>query len=597
MATFCIPDSPGVPGLSGQPPYWLPAGPYPTRTELDDPRWRGAYRRNFNGDVAFRATYDVEGGQKSLYLSWNALFVPELNDADDRLYVGFRPGAGGDALVLRIQAHGTPGSETAANVQVIDAFTNTGPGGSWVLVNPEPSWVDQNTRMWMEPGGGTSGSFAVQMRVPITVAGGVTNAAGPQLGDDPDVWWFVTGGSGVGIIELCESPNLGTTMLDLADDAYPDPADWDRLSTIAGDAACPTTGGVALASTDVGTTNTPNSRILFDPDVPVASRPTNVFFARPRNYTGDPISTGDISARFRIANWGSIADPNAAWVDIPGGGGVASGSNIPAIPSGDPPPASNPISFNWKLNDADIATFITGATTHKCILVEMDGPNLTFFNESVYRNMDFGEASTFKREAEISIAGLKGVDGDGPRRDVYLAIETRNMPAVVKPGEGPGHDVELPGSGQDGQSGPKDKQAQADPNPTHTVTWKQAHAMAVGGRLSEDVVQTFMPTYRVHVYYDTGRRLDGRVILRPQTYFGYFINHEGDLYGWRQELHASPEAELKEIREGFFRISVPKDKSAQVTTVIEARESGGGPENGPGTPPKGCLAALFDLFK
>lgn len=610
MATFCIPDAPGVPGLYGQPPYWLPAGLYPLRTELDDPRWHGAYRRNFNGDVAFRAIQDANGSPKSLYLSWNALFLPNLDDADDRLYVGFRPNGGTTALVLKILVHagGSVAAGDAKNVGAIDAFTNTGPGGSWVTV-ATPTWVNQNTNAWVELLGGDTGSFAVQMRVPISTSGGVTNGAGPQLGNDPSVWWFVTGSDVDGnFIELAKSPNLGT-IGDLFDSTFPDPGGWDRLSTIAGDPQCPTTGGVALMSTDIGTMNTPNSLIGYNLANPSAG-PNNVFFARPRNYTGATIPVGGIKARFRIAKWGSVADPDTDWVTIPGGGGldgtgVASTASIPAIPSGSAPPSTNPITFNWQLNGADIAAFITGATPHKCMLVEMDGPGLTFFNESVYRNMDFGSASTFKREAEISIAGLKGVEGDGPRRDVYLAIETRNMPAVVKPGEGPGHDVELPwDSGQgDGDQNPKPKQAQQQVPVPHKVTWKQAHAMAVGGGLSEDVIETFMPTYRVHVYYDTGRRYDGRVILRPQTYFGYFINHEGDLYGWRQELHASPDAELKVIREGYYyRVSIPKDKSVQVTTVIEARESGGGgPETGPGdapgTPPKGCLAALFDLFK
>lgn len=589
MATFCFPNAPGVPGLSGQPPYWLPGGPYPQRTELDDPRWRGAFRRtDANGEVIFRAVYDVESGQKSLYLSWHAPFVPDLDDTNDQLYVGLLPNGGSTAMVIRIQAHTSEVAAVAQPVGPIDVFTKSQaagvwPAGAWSPVPAEPTWIAQNTHAWITPSVGTSGAYAVQMRVPISTSGSVTNNAGPNLGDEFDVWFFMVGGSGAGPVELAELPDFGTTFLNLADDEYPNPdngAGWDHVSTVAGDPACPTTGGVALSSVDIGTTNTPASKILFDPDVAVPSRPVNTFFARPRNYTGSTINTGDLTARFRIANWGSIADPTASWVNIPGGGSVASSSNIPAIPAGAAPPATNPINFNWRLDDADITTFITGATPHKCVLVELNGPGLVFFNDSVYRNMNFVDASVFKQEAEINIRGLGPAPGGGAHRDVYLAIEKHQMPSKISPDEQPPDTVPLPPEPSFPDDGDDDDiiidvagrggRSREEPR---NVPVEKAISLAKDGQLTEDVIQSFMPTYRVHVYHDTGGRIGGRPVLRPQTYFGYFVEHDGPLTGWRDQLQAPASAQLEEISENFYKIVVPNDGTAKITTVIEAVET------------------------
>jgi hypothetical protein len=574
---FCIPRAQGVPGFSNQPPYWLPGHPtFPENTELDDPRWRGAYRRNINGDVAFRALYhdapphpptgdDVIVNQRSLYLSWHALFVPDLDDANDLLYVGLQASTGGTAMVIRIQVHSGETAQTAANVHSISVFTSS--GGAWSSV-ADPTWIDANTRAWVMPGAGTTGAFAVQMRIPIGAGGTINHDAGPNLGEAFNLWYALRGHSAAGPIILAEAPFLGTTALNFQQNNYPAAASWDRVSTIAGDPACPTEGGIVLSSLDVGTTNTPASNMLYDPSVPVASRPVNTFFARPRNYTGASIPAGGISANFRIANWGSIAAPSQ-WVAIPGGSSVASAASIPAITPGSPPPATNPISFQWRLDDNDIATFITGATPHKCILVELDGPNLTFFNESVYRNMNFVTASIFRQDAEINIRGLAPISGGAPRRDVFLAIEHLNMPEKVESDRPREEEVLTPAP----DTGEREIGLRR-------VSRAEAVADAKRGQVEEELLQRFMPTCRIRVYHDTGERLDGRPVLRPQTYFGYFVEHEGPLVGWRQSLQAPPEAQLQELAPKFYKIVVPNDGVAKVTTVIQAVETDETPGGG-----------------
>jgi hypothetical protein len=82
------------------------------------------------------------------------------------------------------------------------------------------------------------------------------------------------------------------------------------------------------------------------------------------------------------------------------------------------------------------------------------------------------------------------------------------------------------------------------------------------------------PTYQVHVFHDTGEviNIDGteRKLLKPQPSFGYFVDHDGPLTGWRHTL-----AGAEEIIPGrYYKLSVPASGKAIVTTTIEAVEHG-----------------------
>jgi hypothetical protein len=63
---------------------------------------------------------------------------------------------------------------------------------------------------------------------------------------------------------------------------------------------------------------------------------------------------------------------------------------------------------------------------------------------------------------------------------------------------------------------------------------------------------------------------DGRhvPILRPQTAFGYFVLHEGSLYGWETRLYGA-----EKISENFYRLRVRNNGAAYVEPAIQARES------------------------
>jgi hypothetical protein len=558
--TTCVPAASGVPGLPG-PPDWL--SPNLHKDELYDPHWRGCAAQGFpltggnSEEVQFRALYQADSPtDKRLFLSWNIKVDPQLSNQQDKLYVGLRD-PGGAAMVIQV----TPYGSSAANIvnqpaNAIDTFVRS--GSSWSTLT-EPTWINTTTRVWLTIS--PSPTWAVQMVVPIKSGGSLTDNAGPTLSDSFGLWYYAQVATNAGYIRYEWKPGSAATAPgDILAGTYPNPTTWDtfHLSSGAGDAACPT-AGVALQWSDIGTANTPASQINFSS---VNPRPNNTFFARPRNYTGGNITAGQISAHFRIANWGSIADPNASWVDIPGGATVASSTAIGAIPAGNDPPATNPIAFNWALNNGDIATFITGKDKHKCMFVELTGPGLTFLNNSVYRNMDFVGASIFRRDAEISIAGLVPISV-APRA-VYLYVETQNLPETVS----------APGKGD---AGTGDQQVGRTAEPTRSATFGTRDGTAVQQTTLEDQLRT-VPTYRIHVYHDTGETVTiggaTQPVLNPQVPFGYFLSHSGALGGWRHQLSAPPEAQLQEISPNFYRVVVPNGGAVSVTTTIQALEPG-----------------------
>ena len=122
----------------------------------------------------------------------------------------------------------------------------------------------------------------------------------------------------------------------------------------------------------------------------------------------------------------------------------------------------------------------------------------------------------------------------------------------------------------------------------------------------EDLIK-FVPTYRVHVYHDTGRRRNvkngSRRILTPQSSFGYFLDHQGALEGWDARLQGAIR-----IAETFYLLRVDNNGTKKVNTVVQAREAGDArlPEDPivkeppPIQPPGGgcgCLGGLINWLK
>lgn len=574
----CIPQAVGVPANPGPPIWWDKDGDssfpeYPSEDDrVDDPRWKlsASITHPTSGGgatehAAFRALYRAESGQTFLYLSWHVKVDPQLNNDLDFLIVGFSPGLGSQDVILRITPYHTssPLPKKAEQPYNVEAHTSSDGGVTWVSWSggAEPGWSNDYTRIWLEQTGSNSYSWAIQMRVPITTSAVINLNSGLNLGDSFKMWYELQAYNAGGYTAYAWPDSVTISYSSIGEEILPPISSWGDFCV----GSCPaSTGltcasGISLASYNIGTTNTDSAGNptphRIDPTNP------NIFFAKPRNDTGSTIGAGNLTARFRIANWGSLPDwndvsnPELLWGDIPIPGGSAASNSADISDGTEGWIQTNP----WTLTDCERIDFTSDPwpvhcnagtdparyrkRVHQCILVELSGPGLVFTNRSVHRNMDFATASKFSREAEISVVGLGADALSRPKRDVYLYVQTMNMPEVVN----------------------KDELRKAKAVGTIAVMEESWTFQQIAERL---------PTYIVHVYHDTGERKKIDSVqyskLRPQTSFGYFIQHKGELEGWNHILNG---AIL--IAPDFYKIGVPNDSASTITTEIVAREPGG----------------------
>jgi uncharacterized protein (TIGR03382 family) len=199
-----------------------------------------------------------------------------------------------------------------------------------------------------------------------------------------------------------------------------------------------------------------------------------------------------------------------------------------------------------------------GAPTDQCLLVELsqnNGSGMRFVHDSARRNMDFVNASTFERSAEISLKGLAPLPGSPGTRDVYIYVRTLHLPAVT------------------------DGNHQAPVPPPVPPVGKNREAAAANQGPPRFRMNTYeriasvTPTYEVHIYHDTGKTetVGGqtRRVLEPQTPFGYFVQHAGDLSGWKHALVGEGFV-LDEISPNFYHAKIPDNGSVRVHTTIKS---------------------------
>ena len=596
MPTTCFPTAGGVPGMSGAPNWYDNSGSPPREfsNDTDDPRWRGAMAHS-HGDgtiesISFRGLSFTEGGTKKLFLSW-VVRVDPTGPEDSQLYVGFGNGVASPGILVRIGIP-TATSTTAGTSYSTDVFikpAGTGTFNTTASAAADPAWIGDATRMWVNytPSTNPTLDWAIQMLVPLTEELSPEPASHSVIlpdGADFNMWYATYLGLTPmeNVIEVTwpGTPNIGTGFPDIAD--FVDV----RAAASINDPAC-TAAGISLSTLNVGTRNVDgtarpsSSQIQVDLTnvPPTADDPDeqNMFFADPDFPAGMPVGEQEaVRAHFRLANWGSaIGDPTSeAWTTLPGGDAVPFTSANGECRFIWPTPADlGPGTPSTELIN-DIRTGVK--EDHQCMLVELSSVHpggATFLNNSIYRNMNFESASVFSRSAEIALR-LPGVTSATPR-DVFLFEKTFNMPAFIPPPEKPDDN-----GGDDDDDGPIIIEA-------HRQGTAELAAFAASRRKRYDVNQLarFAPTYTVQVYHDSGRTttmIDGteRRILTAQTSFGYFVEHQGPLYGWKHGIEGA-----EKLADNWYRLSVPENGAKKIRTTIEADE----------TP--GCLAALVILLR
>jgi len=607
---ICLPEAWGVPNLNGLPmnngPIWW--GTSATiMTRLDDPRWRGAVSEDHNGEATFRALHRTGVSTDTLFLSWTVkidnypLDVASLSanpPSGDQLVIGFKQKSD-KAIIIHLGLGATSlGDATdyaARKVYTWDETTLTG-----ISV---PQWIVDATRTWISVDVNNKPQWTIQMVVPISAAG-IGTGINLDLGSKQSQMFYALlvkwPGSYVeynwGTASAIRDNGLNTV-------SYPDTTpvwgkvSWGTSSNCAGDVAL----DANQIGVDIGTSALDYQiKVKYPPD---HNDVQNKVTARPRNISATDIAAGRIQGDFYLSNYGSqIMDPTlpgSFWQKI---------SPVPptstAITAGDlgfiqiaPPFIVDDAVRCLYIDDMSVCN--PAGIRDQCILVQLSEvtpaspspgplqPTLVFRNQSAYMNMTFTKASTLRHRAQISVGGLKPLDDGRTTRDVYLYVETVNMPARTS------------GDSKSGVTMARDTLIVAHRDTALNLEWgiirlargdslriPVRHTLlaagasarerfatvkraAATGNLTVSETDAAVPTYRIHAFHATGDSLGKYPILEPQTSFGYWVEHDGEVIGWRHRMEGE---HLVRLAPNYYKIEVPNNGRAIITTVIEALE-------------------------
>lgn len=543
--SLCLPPHRGVPGDR------IP--PHIDGKVQEDVGWRGAYRITHGSGtnkphVAFQTLKHET--DDFIYLSFEVRNDPTFDD-DDVIVLNFRPDISKTAYA------------NDRRIVIYPLCDNNGAGGSTCGTTTPDDKIDQlprlikyykNSSFWSEIEGGinncdvkvrshTDGSskaWYLEIKVPTS-----TGRGGGQWVNFADEFLFY-----YNVLRVMSSPTGDITSefrwpLEAPEvngdlNLYPFyPWEWGKANK-SNTAKC---NGVYFGSySDIGTTNTPTSKIGFTP-LSSANTVTNTFYANVRNNTkigSVPQQANKISVLFRVANWGipSYADWNTISAANPGCPDLTDNSNptclkdIPAAGSGIP--GTETFNLKWLLSDDERTQY--QANQHQCILAEIDSwSDSRISTKSIYRNMDFGQASVFTRTAQISAKGY-GAPPSGASHDFLVNVSTKEFTY------GGGYSFDT---------------------------------LALGKLLNKKQFDEKKPVsvlnYTAHGYRYSGRS----VIINEKKYdivdpvgsFGYVVSHRGLVEGWKHELTGT---EL--IGENLYRSEIPPEEKAEVVTIIRPIE-------------------------
>ncbi|HEV3192425.1 MAG TPA: hypothetical protein VGY54_18065, partial [Polyangiaceae bacterium] len=448
---------------------------------------------------------------------------------------------------------------------------------TWTAQPAPPSWL-KNVATW-----GTSTpnvAWAVTLQIDITgpgIAGATNMFFGTGIQMSPGTVVYLTSSSQPGALNPAIGPGIpaGTTI-----------TDWVPFVQLGN--ACPP--GISISSTSVGVlsggTLTSNVNTCPIPPNDAGTTCTNTFRVEAQNV---PASAAAFSlrTRIRVADWGStIADPNAPWIDF----------GIPPDIFVNPGPFPNP-PWQWTQTgttvDIDYTCGLTGGShycpalpgstqQHQCMLVEiapspaaMGAPGFNIQSPAaVYRNMDFGTLSSLHEPATISLKGLQKLTNAAKDRDVYVYVDTRNMPPHTRePREIAQKPLEI-ARAYAVRPPPLPRLQNAGKRPA-AVTGNPPALLDLPLLTGDQALSQAYPTYRVFVYYDSGETVTvkGKVqkLLVPMVPFGFYLNHVGTFYGFNHSLEFLGGG-AKEIAPNFWVIHVANEGEVKVRTNVTAEE-------------------------
>ena len=588
-AAICFPYAGGVPGESGSgPPDWWSATAGLTGTDTttyaDDPRWHGAFADIWHTKEKFRVLVERNGSTDYLVMSW--VVTGDPGSSGDQLYFGVWDDSTSTGNIYQLTrnrstATTVPGGSVWTSSSSTTAFTGRIFGGAVVSGSPVwtdlgtalPTWLTDNARVDVSSCSSPTVCDTWVFRVRAKIRPGGQHFRGDADRDQISTgtprtfhfWYEIQDDLSIGT-SLYRFPT-GLAAADGSTASFPDPSGW-KAAQLGYALSCD--GDILFDSSDVYVNSSGSTQLDFT---------SNTFYATPKNnIPSSSISNSNLTARFRIANWGSAGYLSPEWHEVC----TASGSGALV---------TYPNDFNrsctWTISDPcpykPAGATGCGSTAgtkdrHQCVLVDLDVPSTstqhyTFSAQSVFQNMDFDVNSTLVRQATIDIKGLGPMPGGAANRDVYLYIHTNNMPAKI------GDEPAAKTAGDQGADQrvsilPPRQRFKDLPLPATGAIGTQdsarIQAALTAGRLTQDQVAQIMPTYIVYVWHDTGRTLatagGPKKLLEDQPSFGLFLAHDGPIEGWKHELTA---AGAVQVGPNLYKISAPNDSTFPVTITIQ----------------------------
>jgi len=582
----CVQPADG-PGLAGGPVWLPPQGGGAWRAQLQDPRWAGgpvyAFAVHSGGATQQQALYRFVYAGNNLYVSIQVLADADGPDGVDGVYFGITEGTGGaGAHLFYVQLDtGSPPSPCTAQAVFHDPPPAPCPvpnsGGTityyktldrslspptWTAQATPPTWL-KNLATW---GTNTPGvAWAVTFQIDVTGPGitGATNAffgAGIQM--SPGTVVYLTSSSQPGALNPAIGPGIpaGKTITDWVP--------FDPLGRVC-------SSGIQISDTSVGLLSgaslANNVNTCPVPPNPPGTTCANTFRVEAQNVPAGAAPFA-LRTRIRVSDWGStIADSNAPWHDfgIPPDVFLQPQSYFTSNPQWAWSQSGSTATIDYTCARDGVHSFCpwlstAGASQYQSMLFEfapspyaVGAPGWTIQSPAVYRNMAFGTLSTLSEPATITLQGLEKQLGAPADRDVYLYVETRNMPPH---GRLP---MEL---SEERLASVRRHASHAQSEPRHA--WSSAPT-------GDQALADAYPTYRVFVYYDGGETvtMKGHVrkVLVPMTPFGFYLSHKGTFYGFTHSL-TFLDAPAAEIAPNFYVVHAKNEGKFHVRTTITAEE-------------------------
>jgi hypothetical protein len=572
----------GVPVIDGIVDGYTGPGPI-----NNDAGWNGATRWNLSADAGATTAVKFQAGVAGsfLYLS----------------YVIDTPAIGlDDTVALIFSTDGNAAHDWRIFVQPFDVALP--PDGSGIVPKAVTYWRDSTT--WNTVGGvaqtaaaGTwlvdnvrvsrgGNRWALEIKIPILTnpadAGLITGIYFPDT--TFKLWTDVLNAITVNAVTQAPFPsgaNAVPGMDTFLTHNTPPAGSWGTAS-LNDRPAC---NGVSLAWADIGVELPVNSGTIVQeikrypgpfaegtaaqcdalPDnaQPGKNGPSNTFIARPVN--GMATQAKNVTATFRLADWGIPGTNGFDPLGAPGGNGVA---NNPTPAQSINAGLQGILKATWALTYKQSCQFSFPGRTHQCIEVDLDSndPATRFKNKSVQKNMNIVPASLFKQSAKIS--GDQGAlpAGESAHRFFLLVDTDQQAPAGGESNNlaSEGHHPRGPHFRSDELSDLAQRYPQSN-----LYAWIVRGYVATGNKL----------TIRKHKY----------EIVRHAGDFGYVAVHAGASSCWRSIFRG--DGLKREDDSAVYTLRVEPGKAATVETEIEAVEPGGGCGGGGGT---GRFRAFLD---